>query len=120
VRTFATMIAASAAAIASPASALTFINQISISGSATDLSNIGSGPNANRLGGFGSDLVYDAASNQYYGLTDRGPGGGLIDYAPRIQTFKLGLDYTTGAISNFSLKATTIVRDACRDAWTVA
>jgi hypothetical protein len=112
VRTFATMIAASAAAIASPASALTFINQISISGSATDLSNIGSGPNANRLGGFGSDLVYDAASNQYYGLTDRGPGGGLIDYAPRIQTFKLGLDYTTGAISNFSLKATTIVRDA--------
>ncbi len=98
-------------AMAAPASAVTYINQISISGSATDFGLLGSGPNLNRLGGFGSDLVYDAATNQFYGLTDRGPGGGLIDYAPRIQSFGLNFDYNTGAISNFTLNATTILRD---------
>lgn len=96
-------------AIGSPAVAVTFVNEIAISGSATDLSLLGNTPNANRLGGFGSDLVYDAATNQFYGLTDRGPGGGLIDYAPRIQSFGLTFDYNTGAISNFSLNATTIL-----------
>ncbi len=98
-------------AMAAPASAVTYINQIAISGSATDFGLLGSGPNLNRLGGFGSDLVYDAATNQFYGLTDRGPGGGLIDYAPRIQSFGLSFDYNTGAISNFTLNATTILRD---------
>ena len=80
---------AAAIALAAPASAVTYVNQIAISGSAIDFGLLGSGPNFNRLGGFGSDLVYDAATNQFYGLTDRGPGGGLIDYAPRIQSFYL-------------------------------
>ena len=108
---------AAAIALAAPASALTYVNQIAISGSATDFGSLGSGPNLNRLGGFGSDLVYDASTNQFYGLTDRGPGGGLIDYAPRIQSFGLNFDYTTGAISNFSLNATTILRDGSGNAF---
>ncbi len=98
--------------LTTPASAITFINEISVSGAATDLSNIGSGPNANRLGGFGSDLVYDRASNQFFGLTDRGPGGGLIDYAPRIQRFTLDVNAQSGAIGGFALQSTTILRDA--------
>ena len=106
-----TLLILACAALAAPASAITYVNQISISGSATDLAMLGDGPNFNRLGGFGSDLVYDSATNQFYGLTDRGPGGGLIDYAPRIQSFGLNFDYNTGAISNFSLNATTILRD---------
>ncbi|MBX9848129.1 MAG: esterase-like activity of phytase family protein [Rhodocyclaceae bacterium] len=105
------MFAIAAVAMAAPVSAITYVNQLAISGSATDLGLLGNGPNLNRLGGFGSDLVYDAATNQFYGLTDRGPGGGLIDYAPRIQSFGLSFDYNTGAISNFSLNATTILRD---------
>ncbi len=103
--------AVAALSTASPASAITFINEISISGAATDLSNIGNGPNANRLGGFGSDLVYDAHSDSFFGLTDRGPGGGLIDYAPRIQTFSLNIDRHTGAVGGFNLTNTTIFRD---------
>jgi hypothetical protein len=111
------LFAIASVAVAAPASAVTYINQIAISGSATDFGLLGSGPNLNRLGGFGSDLVYDAATNQFYGLTDRGPGGGLIDYAPRIQSFGLNFDYNTGAISNFSLNATTILRDGSGSAF---
>lgn len=108
---------AAAIALAAPASAVTYVNQIAISGSAIDFGLLGSGPNFNRLGGFGSDLVYDAATNQFYGLTDRGPGGGLIDYAPRIQSFGLSFDYNTGAISNFTLNATTILRNGSGNAF---
>ena len=97
---------------ATPAQAVTFVNSISISGSATDLSNIGTGPNLNRLGGFGSDLVFDQQSNQFFGVSDRGPGGGLIDFAPRIQSFRLGIDRVTGAISNFQLTGTTVLQTA--------
>ena len=110
-RHFRFLLALSAATLATPASAINFVNQISVSGSATDLATIGSGANFNRLGGFGSDLVYDSATNQFFGLTDRGPGGGLIDYAPRIQTFALNVNRNTGAIGGFTLNATTILRD---------
>lgn len=110
------LLAAAAAAFSTPASAITFINQITVSGSAIDLAG-GNGPNANRLGGFGSDLVYDASKNLFYGLTDRGPGGGLIDYAPRIQSFGLTFDYNTGAVSNFALSGTTILRDTAGNAF---
>ena len=96
-------------AAATPASAVTFVNAIQISGSATDLSRIGSGPNLNRLG-FGSDLVFDQRTNQFFAISDRGPGGGLIDFAPRIQSFRLGIDRTTGAISNFRLTGTTLLQ----------
>lgn len=40
--------------------------------------------NINRLGYF-SDLTYDAATGTWFALSDRGPGGGLIGYATRVQ-----------------------------------
>lgn len=40
--------------------------------------------NINRLGFF-SDLSYDASTRTWYALSDRGPGGGVIGYATRVQ-----------------------------------
>lgn len=102
----------SSLAIAPAAHAVTFVNSIQVSGAAQDLSRIGSGPNLNRLGGFGSDLVFDQASNQFFGISDRGPGGGLIDFAPRIQSFRLGIDRNSGALSSFRLTGTTLLQTA--------
>jgi len=92
--------------LAAQASALTYVNSITIPGNATDLYG-GSGANANRLGGFGSDLVYDRTSNSYFGLVDRGPGGGVISYNTRVQQFTLDVNPNTGAIGNFTVTATT-------------
>jgi hypothetical protein len=103
---------------ATPAMALTFVNAITVSGSANDLSGLGTGANASRLGGFGSDLIYDRASDQYFGISDRGPGGGLIDFAPRLQRFSLDINRTTGAVGGFTLTATTVLKDAGGTAFT--
>ena len=62
---------------------ITLSNVVVVPGSAQDgtvLNGTPPGANVNRLGGFGSDLFYDRSSGVFYGLTDRGPGGGVIDY----------------------------------------
>ena len=88
----------------------TFVNSIAVSGGAADLSGL---PSAfERRLSFGSDLVYDRASNSYFGLADRGPGGGLLSYETRLQQFNLSVDARTGAISNFALTGTTLFKDA--------
>jgi hypothetical protein len=56
----------------------------------------GTGANQNRLGGFFSDLFYDRNANVYYGLPDRGPGGGVISYETRVQKFSLDVDPVSG------------------------
>jgi hypothetical protein len=87
--------------------ALSLVNDITIAGDAVDKSVIPNGQtagaNTNRLGGFFSDLYYDRSNNVYYGLTDRGPGGGTISYDTRVQKFTLDVNNMTGAISNFNL-----------------
>lgn len=98
-------------ATAATARAQSFVNSITISGSATDRA-AGTTPNANRLGGFLSDLYYDRLNDVYYGLPDRGPGGGLVSYETRVQKFSLAVDNTTGAISNFQLLDTIKFSDA--------
>jgi phosphodiesterase/alkaline phosphatase D-like protein len=65
-----------------------------------------SGANQNRLGGFGSDLYYNARENLYYALVDRGPGGGVIAYQTRVEKFAIDLDATTGAIKSYKLVGT--------------
>lgn len=83
---------------------VSFNNSISIAGDSTDLYPFnGNSANINRLGGFFSDLYYDRYNNVYYGIADRGPGGGTISYETRVQKFSLDVDSTTGAISNFNL-----------------
>jgi len=91
--------------------AIDLVNNITIPGNSTDLAplNGGSGgANMNRLGGFFSDLYYDRYENVYYGLADRGPGGGVISYNTRVQKFSLDVDPNTGAISNFNLLDTIL------------
>lgn len=89
-------------ATATPTYGNSLVNGIVIPGNTTDLSSGGSGANLNRVGFF-SDIYYDRTNNVYYGLGDRGPGGGLISYDTRVQKFTLDVDKDTGAISNFQI-----------------
>nr|MBA2748350.1 esterase-like activity of phytase family protein [Tatlockia sp.] len=89
---------------------ISLTNTLTIDGNSTDLYPFaGNSANVNRLGGFFSDLYYDRYNNVYYGLPDRGPGGGLISYETRVQKFSLDVEATTGAISNFNLLDTVLL-----------
>lgn len=101
--------AAVLAAVPAPA-AVTFAGKIDVAGNATDRSTLGNGPNLNRLS-FGSDMIYDQSRRVFYGISDRGPGGGTIDWAPRIETFKVDTA-ANGAISNFRVVDTIVFRQA--------
>ncbi|WP_013324422.1 PEP-CTERM sorting domain-containing protein [Gloeothece verrucosa] len=93
-----------------PAQAVNFVNTLSIPGETPDLYPIGNGAggaNINRLGMF-SDLYYDRAQNVYYGLSDRGPGGGVIPYQTRVEKFTLDVNPNTGALSNFNIEQTIL------------
>lgn len=79
-----------------------FVSAVAVPGNATDLFP-GSGANQNRLGGFGSDLFYDARENVYYALADRGPGGGVLNYSNRVEKFNIELNDQTGAIESYKL-----------------
>ena len=109
-RSLAVRLAAVAAVALTPAAAhaISFVNALAIE-NGTDRSGF-NGVGNNRAGGFGSDLIYDAGSGLYYGLTDRGPGGGVLSYAPRIQVFTLETNAATGAIGNFALQDTIVFR----------
>lgn len=88
------------------------INSIAIPGNSSDKSAPTADPLSNRLGGFGSDIYYDRQANVFYGLSDRGPGGGVLSFDTRLQKFSLTVDGTTGAISNFQLLDTIKFTDA--------
>lgn len=64
--------------------------------------------NLNRLG-FYSDLVYDARTRAWFALSDRGPGGGLIDYATRIQRLRIPFD-GSGKIGNPVVERTILFK----------
>lgn len=92
-----------------------FTGSVTIAGNSTDFGPLNGAPNSanvNRLGGFVSDLYYDRLQNIYYGLVDRGPGGGTIGYDTRVQTFSLDVDSGTGGISGFNLLSTTLFKQA--------
>lgn len=93
-----------------PASGIFSRNSLTIAGESTDSFPFnGSSANVNRLGGFFSDLYYDPQNEVYYGLVDRGPGGGVINYQTRVQKFVLDVDRKTGAIGNFQLLDTIVL-----------
>jgi hypothetical protein len=107
---------ATTAVTALPAAAATLVSAYAIP-NGTDLSGL-AGAGQSRLGGFGSDLIYDAATDRFLGMTDRGPGGGVLPYAPRLQGFSLDIDRTTGAIGGFTLESTVLFRQANGDPYT--
>lgn len=86
-----------------------FVNGLALDGALLDRSG-GTDANSGRIGYF-SDLYYDAQRKQWYGLSDRGPGGGSLDYPTRVQRFRLKVDKKTGAISGFKVRETIIFTD---------
>jgi hypothetical protein len=86
-----------------------FVNGLALEGALLDRSG-GTDANTGRVGYF-SDLYYDAQRKQWYGLSDRGPGGGSLDYQTRVQRFRLKVDNKTGAISGFTIRETIIFKD---------
>ncbi len=105
------LIATAAAMLAIPANAaITFTGSFDVAGATADLSGESAAFGGNRLS-FGSDLVFDRSSNLFYGITDRGPGGGLISFAPRVHAFRLRTDAATKAVTGFALVATKVFTD---------
>ena len=92
------------AALAAPQ----FVNGLAIDATTLDASG-GTLVNDGRMGFF-SDIYYDPISNDWWALSDRGPGGGTLQYETRIHRFKLDIDPHSGAISNFQILKTFIFR----------
>ena len=93
---------ACAAASAQSVSGANFVNGLALPAGTLDLS---AGTDVERRLGFFSDLYYDRRRNEWWGLSDRGPGGGTLDYETRIQRFTLDVA-ANGAISNFQVAQT--------------
>lgn len=99
------LILAAASAAAQPV----FVNGIVIPADTVDATGI-PGANQGRFGHF-SDLYYDPIREEWWALSDRGPGGGLLDYATRLQRIDLQFHERTGAITRFRIKETVTLRD---------
>jgi hypothetical protein len=85
-----------------------FVNALVLDGAAIDASG-GNAVNNGRLGYF-SDLYYDPQRNEWWALSDRGPGGGTMQYETRLHRMHLDVDLNTGAISNPKVLETLILR----------
>ena len=83
-----------------------------IEGSRLDASG-GTLVNDGRLGFF-SDLYYDPNRGDWWALSDRGPGGGVMDYATRVQKISLAVHPLTGQISHFHVEKTVPFSDPFR------
>ncbi|MBC7943776.1 MAG: esterase-like activity of phytase family protein [Burkholderiales bacterium] len=82
----------------------TFVNGLVIPGDSVDKTGVASA-NGGRVGFF-SDIYYDPREQQWWALSDRGPGGGVLAYETRVQRFKIDIDRKTGAISKFKVQKT--------------
>ncbi len=67
--------------------------------------------NYNRFG-FYSDLVYDKSTNTWLALSDRGPGGGVLDYATRVQRIIVPTNLSNGVIKEPIVFRTIMFKDA--------
>jgi hypothetical protein len=83
-----------------------FVNGLALDGAMLDRSG-GQDANTGRVGFF-SDIYYDPHRGQWWGLSDRGPGGGTLHYETRVQRFSVKIDKNTGAISDFKIVKTVI------------
>jgi hypothetical protein len=101
------LICATAASVA--LAAPEFVNGLALPGNMLDASG-GTTVNDGRVGYF-SDIYYDPNRKEWWGLSDRGPGGGTLTYDTRVQRFDVDIDETTGAISNFKILQTVIFKD---------
>jgi hypothetical protein len=106
-----------AALLSGPALAVpTFVNGLAIPGNTVDATGI-TGANQGRFGGF-SDMYYDPIRSQWWALSDRGPGGGTINYNTRVEQFTIDINPASGAISNFQIVNTVQFKDAAGNPFT--
>jgi len=91
------------AAHAQTVTGATFVNGLALDGGLLDRT---SGSNFDRRVGFFSGLFYDRIRGDWWGVSDRGPGGGTISYETRINRFTLDVNRATGQISNFQVAQT--------------
>ncbi|MFG6466845.1 esterase-like activity of phytase family protein [Roseateles sp. BYS87W] len=101
--TLAAMAATPAAHAQTALTGVSFVNGLTLAGNSLDLS---SGSDLDRRVGFFSDIYYDRNRNEWWGLSDRGPGGGVLPYDTRVQRFTVDVNANTGAISNFRILET--------------
>ena len=94
---------------ASQAASPSFVNGLALDGGMLDLSG-GTTVNNGRVGYF-SDIYYNPNRNEWWGLSDRGPGGGTLSYDTRVQRFTLDINQSTGAISNFQITQTVVFKN---------
>jgi len=87
-----------------------FVNGLALPATMLDLSG-GTSVNNGRLGFF-SDIYFDPNRNEWWALSDRGPGGGTLAYDTRVQRFTIDVNSSTGAISNFKIAETVIFTGA--------
>lgn len=102
-----TLLLAAGGASAQTVGPVNFVNGLAIDGALADLST---GSPFDRRVGFFSDLYYDPNRNEWWGLSDRGPGGGTLPYETRVQRFTLDVA-ANGAISNFAVAQTVLFKD---------
>lgn len=107
------LLAAAVLPAAAPVAAQTvgvaqFVNGFAIDGATPDRST---GTAFDRRLGFFSDLYYDDRRGEWWGLSDRGPGGGTLPYETRAQRFTLSVDAATGAVGGFQVQQTVKFRD---------
>ena len=86
-----------------------FVNGVVIAGDTLDRTRL-PGANQGRFGFF-SDLYYDGERNEWWALSDRGPGGGLLDYSTRLQLLDIDLNKKTGAIEKVKIRETVKLTD---------
>jgi hypothetical protein len=86
-----------------------FVNGLALDGGMLDRSG-GQDANNGRVGFF-SDIYYDPHKGQWWGLSDRGPGGGTLHYTTRVQRFSVKIDRKTGVISHFRIRKTVLFTD---------
>jgi hypothetical protein len=86
-----------------------FVNGFVIPGNTLDATNQ-PGANGGRFGFF-SDIYYDPTLNQWWALSDRGPGGGLITYDTRLTRFQINVHPITAEISQFRVIKTITFTD---------
>jgi hypothetical protein len=81
-----------------------FVNGLVFPGNTLDATQQ-PGANGGRLGFF-SDIYYDPNRDEWWAVSDRGPGGGVLDYATRVQRFTIDVHPVTGRIANFRVRDT--------------
>ena len=95
-------------AVAQSVSGVSFVNGLAIDGALPDLTT---GAAFDRRVGFFSDLYYDPHRREWWGLSDRGPGGGTLPYDTRVQRFTLDVG-ADGRIGHFAVAQTVVFKQA--------